>query len=191
VAYFYFDFTDKDKQQPANMVRSILKQLSVQCPGDGAPPYTLSQLFATCEDTDRPPSMDELLDTVRVIAERSFHTVYIVLDALDECAEWDELLDYLERMGSWGIGHLHVLASSRPERALEERLTKGPLKADNRVNVQSDRISDDIRTYIRGRLDTEPKLKRWQNLKTSSGSGGMSSICEEIESSLTKQADGM
>lgn len=57
--------------------------------------------------------------------------------------------------------------------------------------MQSDRISDDIRTYIRGRLDTEPKLKRWQNLKTSSGSGGMSSICEEIESSLTKQADGM
>ncbi|KXX77180.1 Ankyrin repeat domain-containing protein 50 [Madurella mycetomatis] len=184
VAYFYFDFTDKEKQLPGNMVRSILKQVSAQCAE--TPPYILSQLFSTCEDTDRPPSIDELLDTMRVIIERSFHTVYVFLEALDECAEWGELLEYLERMVSWGVSHLHILASSRPERPIQEGL-RGLLNGGNKVKVQSDLIADDIRVYIRGRLDTEPKLRRWQNLNKP----GFSNMRDEIENILSKQADGM
>lgn len=177
VAYFYFDFTDKEKQLPDKMIRSILKQLSVQCPET---PHVLSMLFSSCEDTDRPPSIDELLETLRHLM-RSFCDVYIILDALDECSEREELLEFLERIMSWNVEHLHILASSRPERAIEEGI-RYLIKDDNRVKVQSDLINDDIRTYIRGRLDMDPKLKRWQKRPD---------VRDEIESCLMDKAEGM
>jgi hypothetical protein len=175
VAYFYFDFTDKEKQLPDKMIRSILKQLSVQCP---VTPYALSKLFSSCEDADRQPSMNELLEALRHVM-RNFCDIYLILDALDECGEREELLEYLERITSWNVDHLHILVSSRPERALEERLK---YLIQDKVNIQSDLINNDIRTYIRGRLDMDPKLKRWQKRPE---------VLNEIENCLMSRAEGM
>jgi hypothetical protein len=177
VAYFYFDFTDKEKQLPEKMIRSILKQLSVQCPET---PYVMLMLQSSCEETDRPPSIDELLDTMQKIM-RSFCDIYIVLDALDECLEREELMEYLEIMASWNLDHLHILASSRPERAIEEGIGH-LIKSDSKIKVQSDLISDDIRKYISVRLLEDTKLKRWQNKLD---------VQQEIESCLMDKAKGM
>lgn len=176
-AYFYFDFTDKDKQLPEKMVRSVLKQLSAQCPEI---PYVLSALFSSCQDADRLPSIDELLETLRRILS-SFIDVYVILDALDECSEQEDLLGFLSRIMSWGVDHLHILTSSRPERVIEEGI-QHLISYDNTIKVQSDLINDDIRTYIRGRLDSDTKLKRWQKRPD---------VKNEIEASLMKKADGM
>jgi hypothetical protein len=45
--------------------------------------------------------------------------VYIVLDALDECAEQDDLLSFLHAITYWKLNILHILAAiaSRPDRA--------------------------------------------------------------------------
>ncbi|KAH9885699.1 ankyrin repeat-containing domain protein [Xylariomycetidae sp. FL2044] len=179
IAYYYFDFTDKEKQISEKLICSILKQLSMQCPET---PHVLSMLFTSCEDTDRPPSSDELLETLRHVL-RSFADVYIIIDALDECSEVEELLEYLGCMMGWGMENLHILASSRPERVLEEGL-RPYLKDDarNKISVQSDVISDDLRTYIRGRLATDTKLKRWHKKPE---------VQAEIETALMQKADGM
>ena len=177
VAYFFFDFNDPEKQLPDKMIRSILKQLSVQCPET---PEILSMLFSSCEDADRPPTMNELLEVLRQVL-RSFYNVYIVLDALDECSNREDLLEYLDRLLSWNTEHLHILVSSRPERAIEEGI-RHLVKGDNKVRVQGDQVNDDIRIYIRGRLDQDPKLKRWQKRLD---------VWNEIESCLMKKADGM
>lgn len=177
VAYFFFDFNDPEKQLPEKMIRSILKQLSVQCPET---PHVLSMLFSSCEDTDRPPILNELLEVLRQVL-RSFYNVYIVLDALDECSNRQDLLEYLGRLLSWNAEHLRILVSSRPERAIEEGI-RHLVTGDNRIRVQGDQVNDDIRIYIRGRLDQDPKLKRWQKRPD---------VRNEIESCLMNKADGM
>ncbi|KAK0516125.1 hypothetical protein JMJ35_002159 [Cladonia borealis] len=159
------------------MIRSILKQLSIQCPET---PEVLSMLFSSCQDTDRPPTINELLEVLYQVL-RNFYNVYIVLDALDECSNREDLLEYLYRLLSWNTEHLHILVSSRPERAVEEGITR-LVKGDNRIRVQGDQVNDDIRIYIRARLDQDPKLKRWQKRLD---------VRNEIESCLMKKADGM
>ena len=124
--------------------------------------------------------MDELLETLRQILH-SFYDVYIVLDALDECSNREDLLEYLDRIMSWNAEHLRMLVSSRPERAIEEGI-RSLIKGDNKIKVQGDQVNDDIRTYIRGRLDMDPKLKRWQKRPD---------VRNEIESFLMNKADGM
>lgn len=177
VAYFYFDFTDGEKQLPMKTIRSLLKQLSFQCPET---PHVLSVLYASCEEIDRQPSADELLDALRHIMN-SFYDIYIVLDALDECSMQEELLDLLDRIVSWRVDHLHILVSSRPERAIEESLRR-ITKEENRIKVSKDLINDDIRTYIQSRLGTDSKLRRWDKYPDVKG---------DIEDKLMHKAEGM
>jgi hypothetical protein len=178
VAYFYFDFNDKDKQLHGKMIRSILKQLSAQSPET---PQPLTQLYSSCEDMDRQPTMEELIDTLRQVMY-VFYDVYLIIDALDECSELMELLDVLAQFKSWNISHLHILVSSRPERVIEEEMGYIMEDNDNKMRIQSQLIHEDIRIYIRGRLDTDSSLRRWQR---------RADVRNEIETTLMERADGM
>ncbi|KAI8151173.1 hypothetical protein K4K49_011135 [Colletotrichum sp. SAR 10_70] len=177
IAYFYFDFNDKEKQLTEKMIRSILKQLSLQCPET---PHALSSLFDSCGESDRQPTVDELLVALQNVF-RSFCDIYIILDALDECGDPEEALDFLDRIMSWEFEHLHILASSRPERLLEETI-KTMTTEQNRIHLQSHVIDNDIRTYVQGRLQTDTKLKKWDKLP---------GVKDEIEEKLMQKADGM
>lgn len=54
--------------------------------------------------------------------------------------------------------HARVMATSRGERQIQEQL--GPI-ADYSINIQSAMVDEDIRVYIRDRLATVSKLKKW------------------------------
>lgn len=53
-----------------------------------------------------------------------FFNVYIVFDALDEHLERDKLLTLLGLIHNWGIDTLHLLATSRQERGIEDVLKR-------------------------------------------------------------------
>ena len=106
---------------------------------------------------------------------------YIILDALDECTEWAELLLDLGQMMDWKDANSHVLATSRREMDIEEALTSiGDLRL--KISISSTTISADIRTYVHDRLQDDRRLKRWQkNTK----------VQLEIENTLLSNAHGM
>ncbi|KAF2178430.1 hypothetical protein K469DRAFT_438948, partial [Zopfia rhizophila CBS 207.26] len=81
VIYFYFDFNDVQKQDPEHMLRSLICQLSQQCVKI---PTGLDTLFSSCENGQRQPSLDALLEVMQEMIQ-AFPQLYIVLDALDEC----------------------------------------------------------------------------------------------------------
>lgn len=111
----------------------------------------------------------------------SLGDTYVILDALDECADRDELLTDLEEVTSWGDANLHVLTTSRREKDIEEALT--PLSdRQNRIAIQSALVNADICTYIHDRLQVDRKLRRWQKHPN---------VQREIEDKLTRKADGM
>ena len=59
VLFFYFDFTDDEKQRHQNMVRSLICQLSEHC----ASPV-LQNLYSVCSNGSRQPTEEELLNTL-------------------------------------------------------------------------------------------------------------------------------
>jgi hypothetical protein len=66
--------------------------------------------------------MNTLMMTLRQILG-SFQHTYVIFGALDECTERDELLRLIDEIVSWKLGSLHILATSRKERDIEDSLT--------------------------------------------------------------------
>ena len=100
VAFFYFIFNDKSKQDESGILRALLLQLSCQIPTG---PTDLAQLHDRYT-IGMPPS-SVLIDYLRRLVER-FNHIYILLDALDEsprnCSR-EYVLNALEAMRNWGL----------------------------------------------------------------------------------------
>ena len=175
VLYFYFDFNDAEKEQHEKMVRSLIGQLS-RCSVGSA----LQDLHSSCLNGGRQPTSEVLLETLRRMME-SFGDIYVVIDALDECTEREQLLAGLEEMASWEDVSLHLLATSRRETDIEESLNL-LIDERNRISIQSAFVNADIRTYTYDRLQNDRKLRRW--LKHPE-------VQLEIEDTLVKKAAGM
>jgi NACHT domain len=177
VAYFYFDFKDNEKQQHQKMIRSLSKQLSLQ---SAMMPPVLITLFSSCEDGEQQPTASKLLPVLqRMIQEPS--EFFIILDALDDCLERQELLADIDKIAGWGIEKLHIISTSRKEKDIEKTL--GPLVGDRgKIWVQSALVNDDISAYIQERLQTDRSLRRWQKRPET---------LQEIKARLIGKADGM
>jgi Cdc6-like AAA superfamily ATPase len=177
VAYFYFDFNDTQKQSPELMIRSLVSQLSQQCVKI---PATLEALFSSCENGQRQPSLDSLLEVMRSIIHE-FPESYIVLDALDECTDRTELIAILERTIGLKLEGSHLLVTSRKERDIEISL-ETIVDTQNIICLQSKRVDKDIRTYVRQSLSDNKDLSKWRKDPE---------IKHEIEMALVKGAQGM
>lgn len=173
VAYFYFDFNDSEKQRHESLIRSLIVQLSSQ---SEKTPESLDALFARSQDGQQQPATDALALTLQHILG-NFQQTFVILDALDECKEREELLELMEDIVKWKLESLHILATSRRERDIEESLE--PL-ITGQICIQSALVNADIRIYICDRLQNDPKLRKWPaNVQT------------EIEKTLMDGAHGM
>ena len=177
MAYFYFDFNDVEKQQHEKMIRSLITHLSIQ---SKSTPRALESLFSSCMDGKRQPTTGALLETLRQMVQ-AFDETFIILDALDECKERRELLEDIEIFAEWKTERLHILATSRREKDIEERI-KPLIHDEGRICIQSTLVNDDIRAYIRERLQTDWGLRRWQKRPE---------VQQEIEKTLVNKAGGM
>lgn len=177
LAFFFFDFNDVEKQDPTNMLKSLLSQLLIRCT---RLPDAVRALHTTCENGRCQPSEDEILQILKVTLE-ILPAPFVVLDALDECSSWDGLFEILLEMQGWSTSNLRVLVTSRNDISIKEAL-EDIVSPDRRTCLESDLVDKDIRTYVQGRLAKEKAFKRWQ-----SGS----EIREEIERTLGQRSHGM
>ncbi len=123
----------------------------------------------------QPPANKSLVKALRNIFAALPRT-YIILDALDECPERDELLEFLKVAVGWKFDDLHVLVTSRPLKDIEEALDSTSAR---RVCLQSQLVNPDIETYVRTRLRDDKALE-WPP-----------SVHRDIEHRLTEGACGM
>ncbi len=173
VGYFYFDFNDVEKQSSRKAVRSLLFQFAQQA-RDGL--QNIEQLYQKYGSGQQQPAEDVIRSLLRDIMGR-IESKYIILDALDECTDREDLLTFICALVDSKLPGLRILATSRPERDIEERLR--PI-ADHNINIQSAIVDGDIRIYIRDRLATDMKLKKWPP-----------SVQNEITTVMMEKAGGM
>ena len=100
-----------------------------------------------------------------------------MIDALDECSDQADLLAVLVEMADWKLHNLHVLATSRREPDINERLT--PI-VSLIVSLDSDLVDADIRLYLSTTLVRDKRFRVWNAVER-----------QEIEENLMQQARGM
>jgi hypothetical protein len=106
-----------------------------------------------------------------------FESVYIVLDALDECSERGDVFDFLEELHGWVIPGVRVLLSSKTMEEIEEALK--PLSLA-KVHIQSSLVDSDIRKHVAFQLSNNRNFRRWDTTDKA-----------EIVDKLSNSSDGM
>jgi hypothetical protein len=177
IAYFFFDFNDLKKQDPEMMVRSLLCQLSQQ---SIKIPASLDSLFSSCESGQRQPSIRALMDALQSMIQ-DLPQIYIMLDALDECAQRVDLMEMFEMMMKWKAPNLHILLTSRREREIERSL-EGCIDPQNSICLQSEVVDKDIQHYVQQRLLDDKTLRKW---------GKDIALRQEIQRALIEGSKGM
>jgi hypothetical protein len=170
-AYFYFDFSDAQKQNFSNMLCSFVGQLSAARVSE-----EVDELYKSCNEGQRQPCVDDLVKILVALCSGS-HRTYVIVDAMDECTERKQLLTFLCTIIQTDVIQVNVLVTSREEQDISESLSAVVAKS---VNLECAGLDADIERYISKCLDNDSD---WQN--------DTSEVKEEIREALLKGAHGM
>ena len=173
MAYYYFDFSEAEKRTLDSFVRSLIIQLTVNLP---QVPQDLSNLYNRSQDTKQEPSNEDLKGVLCAILTTSAKSV-VVVDALDECSEPEELIQFIAEIISWEKAGLRLLVVSR--RHFEGTDVLEDLQPAH-VSIQGEVANNDIKTFVQEILNKDVKLKHWP-LK----------VKHNIETALVSKSNGM
>jgi hypothetical protein len=167
MAYFFFDFRDKGKQNARALLTSILVQLSDQ--SDSFCDVLLA-LYTACHRGSQQPSDGALTQCLRDILEVAGQVpTYIIVDALDECPDTagmqssrEKVLDLVEDLVESCPPNLRLCITSRPE--VDIRNVLEPLtSSSNRISLHDERgQKKDIVDYISSVVRSDRKMKKWR-----------------------------
>ena len=108
---------------------------------------------------------------------KQFDQIYLVIDAVDECVEVEDMCDLILMLVEPDHG-INIIAASRPKRSIEQAFQ--PIPASNRVSIQSAFVDEDIKLHVHQIMSKDKKMKLLPN-----------DIKQEIEEALSKGARGM
>jgi hypothetical protein len=101
----------------------------------------------------------------------------IVVDALDECSQPEELVKFIGEMRSWETTDLRLLVVSRQHFEGTDALQElQPVQ----VSIQDEDANNDILTFVREILNKDIKLRYWPF-----------KVKQEIETALVSKSGGM
>ncbi|KIJ55984.1 hypothetical protein M422DRAFT_239162 [Sphaerobolus stellatus SS14] len=154
LAYFFFAYTDKTKQNTFNMLSSIAAQLAERISNIPSRVVTLYN-----NNKSRPP-ISVVLEVITRLA-RCFHQTYIILDALDEITaeERPSLMKALnEIIANARLSNINLLMTSRREPYLVDGFHNILLEE---ISLTTSNVNEDIKLYVTEIVDKEPKLSKW------------------------------
>ncbi|KAL7799329.1 ankyrin repeat-containing domain protein [Trichoderma afarasin] len=176
IAYFYFSFSDIQKQQVNGMLASLIKQICSNRPG-------VSQLHAIKRLHDykakgqRPDT--QTLETALLSSTSGCSAVYVIIDGLDECpllaGQREQLLKSLRCILAAASDNFHTFLTSRKEPDINLGIPKIEIDILNYHYF----IDNDIRQYINLTLATD-NFKTWPE-----------EVKEEARQLLIQKADCM
>ncbi|KAF8196321.1 hypothetical protein K438DRAFT_1760480 [Mycena galopus ATCC 62051] len=155
VAFFYFDFKDKESHQVKKALQDLVLQLSAQSP---KPYETLHELYVESNNGQTLPTYKDLMNVFEKLL-LEIQDTYIVLDALDECQEpdFEQLLNLMSKLQSWTrTTPLHLLITSQPRNLFNENSMDMPC-----IELSSYITHEDIKLFVSSELHARRNLKNW------------------------------
>ena len=139
-------------------------------------PKVLVILDAHCSNNHQDPTLNDPQNILHRILD-GFSSTFIVLDALDECADREKALNWIQTFileKDINLG-LHLIVTSRPEQEIEDKF-----KAHHYLDLVKESENHDLVAYVDYQLQNDPDLQKWN-----------SDTQEQIKLKLLEQADGM
>lgn len=103
---------------------------------------------------------DEMMKLLASLTE-VFKSVYIVIDALDECTERGEVFDFLEELQGRQLPQVRVLLSSKTMEEIEDAFKKLTI---DKIFVESNVVDVDIKKHIEFQLKNNRALReKWND----------------------------
>ena len=139
-------------------------------------PKVLVDLYACCGNGHQEPTLDGLQNTLQKILD-GFSSTFIILDAIDECAEREKILRWIQIfiLEKDIIFGLHLVVTGRPEQEIEEKF-----KSYHYLDLVEESKNHDLRAYLNYQLQNDSNLQKWSF-----------DIQQQIKSTLIRKADGM
>lgn len=154
VAYFFFDFNDPAKQTVDGMIRSLVFQLSLSA--DDAP-EPLAELYHRHHREKECPTLPTILEWVSVLLRilETRKSLFIVIDALDECEEDEQLIASIADIVARSPRSIRWLFTCQiPDAIL--RYTSFTV-----VHIATSAVDSDIITYLHAILRNDPTLRSY------------------------------
>jgi hypothetical protein len=183
LAMYFYDFREDQKKDLRGLLLSAISQL---CDQSDSYYNILTKFYTTHRDGQQSPSDDELIQCFKDVLELPRQApVYLIIDALDECSNTSampsprsKVLKLVVHLIESRLTNLRICVTSRPE--LDIKVVLGPL-AFRSISIHEERGQlEDIETYIRSVINTDPRNQRWRQEDK-----------EYVIDVLTKHADGM
>lgn len=182
IAYFYCNYREEERRDPASILRALVKQLCLAVPEKTLPKSILS-IYQKREDsghTSGPLSLDESKDLILGLSAR-FSQTTIVIDALDECnrATRRDLFRVLKQILA-STNHTRIFVTSRNDGDIRDMLVGLP---SHYINATDN--TKDIDIYINSEIENrfnEGLLPK---------DGDYVALKDEIISTLSEGAKGM
>lgn len=167
IAYIYCNFRQQDQQKTGDLLANLLKQLV-----RGRPflPEDVKSLYDKHKRLNTQPSFDEILNSLYSVTAM-YSRAFIVVDALDECQESNEVLTRIFNIQAKSRANFFATSRFIPE--ITERF-EGSKTLEIRASEH------DVRKYVDGHISRLPSfVSRNPNLQ------------EEIKAEIVKAVDGM
>ena len=150
LAYIFLKYNDRKDQTSLNLVGAILKQLLMAKP---SLQEHLETLYKKHSKQGTKPSLDNMYQTLSdIVGELS--TVYIIVDAFDECDTRGDLITRLRHVQE--NFDLRIMVTSRFIPDIEEQFVGSSLF------LQIDAKKEDVRSFVRGQLHRLPRCVQRQ-----------------------------
>ena len=182
LAYFYFDFKDKEKQDLRALLSSLLIQLSDHSDIFFDILFSLYSVHKKAAETPTDDSLAKCLKDMLTITGQV--PIYLVIDALDECPNdtgipppREKVLEFVKELIKLHP-NLRLCITSRPE--FDIRATLDPLAAQQ-VSLHDEKgQKQDIIDYVTSILHSDSKMKKWRDVDKNM-----------VVEKLSEKADGM
>jgi Cdc6-like AAA superfamily ATPase len=171
VAYLFFNYKGQANQSSESLFAALLKQLVQSRPGIAAP---VRAIYDEHSKRNSRPSIKDLLGALQSVC-LSYTTVFIVVDALDECADRDgtrsRLIDELLKLQA--TIDLRLLFTSRAISDIFLKFQSIPV-----LEVQASK--EDVGSFVAGQIPRLPKcIQRDEDLRSS------------VQTKIVEAVDGM
>ncbi|KAH8722870.1 hypothetical protein GQ44DRAFT_621849 [Phaeosphaeriaceae sp. PMI808] len=148
VAYSYCSYRRQEEQNIYTLLRTLLKQLMQVQPTIDEP---VSNLYDRHRLQGTRPSVEEICDTLET-ACASYSTVYLVIDAMDECIDRDgtrsQLIDICRQLQQ--KVDLSLMATSRNISYISDHFSDA-----HQLEVRAS--TSDVKEYVAGQVSRLPK----------------------------------
>jgi DNA-binding Lrp family transcriptional regulator len=166
LAFFYCDFREDQKKDKRGLLSSLLDQLCVQ---SDAYSTILSDFYLAHGGGSQHAGDSELVGCLQDMLKLPGQaTVYIIIDALDECSSTaglpsprEEVLELVEELVDLQIPTLRICVTSRPEADIVSILEPLAFRSIS-LHSESGQVQD-IAEYVRSVVHTDREMRRWKD----------------------------